>query len=219
LFHGASVALLAGDLPAAEGFVKMLLGLSVKHGVDVWNVIGRCFKGVLLIKRDDVVAGLQELLPALTGLSGMALHLINVQFQAECARALGGAGEVAKGLSTIEGALASCERDEEGWYLAELMRVKGELLLQDSGDQSAATADQCFSRAIEVARQQGALMWELRSATSLAGLRAQQGRLDEARQILAPVYDRFIEGFEMADLCSARTMLESLPSHRVASEC
>ena len=149
----------------------------------------------------------------------MALHLINVQFQVECARALGGAGEVAKGLSTIEGALASCERDEEGWYLAELMRIKGELLLQDSGDQSAATADQCFSRAIEVARQQGALMWELRSATSLAGLRAQQGRHDEARQILAPVYDRFTEGFEMADLCSARTMLESLPSHRVASEC
>jgi len=65
LFHGASVALLAGDLPAAEGFVKMLLGLSVKHGVNVWNVIGRCFKGALLIKRDDVVAGLQELLPRL----------------------------------------------------------------------------------------------------------------------------------------------------------
>src|SRR5258707_9064730 len=90
LFHGASVALLAGDLPAAEGFAKMLLDLSVKHGVDAWNVIGRCFKGVLLLKGDDVVAGLQELLPALASLSGMALHLINVQFPAEGARAWGG---------------------------------------------------------------------------------------------------------------------------------
>src|SRR5260370_22904479 len=99
------------------------------------------------------------------------------------------------------------------------MRVKGELLLQDSGDQAAVTADQYFGRAIEVARRQGALMWELRNAVSLAGLRVRQGRDDEARQILAPVYDRFTEGFEMTDLRSARTMLESPPSHRVASEC
>jgi len=98
------------------------------------------------------------------------------------------------------------------------MRVKGELLLQDSGDRSAATADQYFRRAIKVARRQGALMWELRSAMSLAGLRVRQGRHDDARQILAPVYDRFTEGFETTDLRSARTMLESLPSHRTGSE-
>src|SRR6476620_10990151 len=98
------------------------------------------------------------------------------------------------------------------------MRVKGELLLQDSGDQFAETADQYFGRAIEVARRQGALMWELRSATSLAGLRGRQRRHEEARRILAPVYDPFTGGSETTDLRSARAMLESLPSHRVASE-
>jgi len=212
LFHETTVAFLAGDLPAAEGFVGMLLDLSVKHGVDAWNVVGRCFKGVLLISRDDVVAGLQELRPALADFPGTASNANFVLFHAECARALGRAGEVAKGLLTIEEALAPCELNKEGWYVAELMRVKGELSLQDAGDRSAATAEKYFTRAIEVAQRQGALMWELRSATSLAGLRMRQGRHDEARQILAPVYDRFTEGFETTDLRSARTMLESLPS-------
>jgi predicted ATPase/DNA-binding winged helix-turn-helix (wHTH) protein len=218
LVYGACpVALLAGDLPAADGFVRMMLDLSAKHEVDAWNVAGRCFKGVLLIRRDDIVAGLEELRPALPRLPKTAF-LNYVQFLAESARGLGRAGEVAKGLLTIEEALARCERSEEGWYVAELLRVKGELLLQDSGDQSAVAADQYFGRAIEVARRQGALMWELRSATSLAGLRVRQSRHDEARQILAPVYNRFTEGFETTDLHSARTMLDSLPSHRLGSE-
>jgi predicted ATPase len=219
LFHTACpVALLAGDLLAADGFVRMLLDFSVKHGVDGGNAVSQSFKGVLLIRRDDIVVGLQELRRALASLPKTAFHLNYVQFLAELAQALGRAGEVAKGLLTIEEALARGEHSEEGWYVAELMRVKGELLLQDSGDQAAVTADQYFGRAIEVARRQGALMWELRSAVSLAGLRVRQGRYDEARQILAPVYDRFTEGFEMTDLSSARRMLESLPSHHVGSE-
>jgi predicted ATPase/DNA-binding winged helix-turn-helix (wHTH) protein len=219
LFQAACpVALLAGDLPAADGFVRVLLDLSIKHGMDGWNVVGQCFKGMLLIKRGDIAAGLQLLRPALASSPGTPPHLNYVLFQAEVAQTLGRAGEVANGRLVIEEALARGEHSEEGWYVAELMRVKGELLLQDSVDQSAVIADQYFTRAIEVARRQGALMWELRSAMSLAGWRVRQGRHDEARQILAPVYDRFTEGFEMTDLRSARTMLESLPTRHVRSE-
>jgi predicted ATPase/DNA-binding winged helix-turn-helix (wHTH) protein len=217
-FGACPVALLAGDLPAADGFVRMLLDLSVKHGVGAWSVVGRWFKGALMIRRGDIVAGLEELRPALARLPEKKTFLNYVQFLAEFAQGLGRAGKVAEGLLTIEEALARCERSEEGWYVAELLRVKGELLLQDSGDQSAVTAGQYFGRAIEVARRQGALMWELRSATSLAGLRVRQGRHDEARKILAPVYNRFTEGFEATDLHSARTMLDSLPPHSVGSE-
>jgi predicted ATPase/DNA-binding winged helix-turn-helix (wHTH) protein len=219
LFQAACpVALLAGDLPAADRFVRMLLDFSVNHDVNGGNAVAQSFKSVLLIRRDDIVPALKELRTALAGVPETAFHLNYVQFLAELAQALGRTGEVAKGLLTIEEALARCEHSEESWYVAELMRLKGELLLQESGDQSTATSDHYFSRAIEVARRQGALMWELRSAVSLAGLRVRQGRRDEARQILAPVYDRFTEGFEMADLSSARRMLESLPSHRVGSE-
>jgi predicted ATPase len=219
LFQAACpIALLAGDLPAADGFVRMLLDLSIKHGMDGWNVVGRCFKGMLLIERGDIAAGLQLLRPTLASSPGTAPHLNYVLFEAEVAQALGRSGEVAKGLLVIEEALTRGEHSEEGWCVAELMRVKGELLLQDSADRSAVTADQYFGRAIEVARRQGALIWELRSATSLAGLRLRQGRHDEARKILAPVYDRFTEGFETPDLRSARTMLASLPSHGARSE-
>jgi predicted ATPase len=219
LFQAACpIALLAGDLSAADGFVRMLLDLSVKHGVDAWNVVGRCFKGMLLVRHGDIAAGLPLMRTALTELPETAYHLHYAQFLAESAQALGHSGKVAKGLLTIDEALAQGERNEEGWYVAELMRVKGELLLYDWADQSVVTADQYFARAIEVARRQGALMWELRSAMSLAGLRVRQGRHDEARQILAPVYDRFTEGFETTDLRSARTMLDSLTSHCVASE-
>jgi predicted ATPase/DNA-binding winged helix-turn-helix (wHTH) protein len=212
------VALLANDLPAAESFVRMLLDLSARHGVDGWNVAGRCFRGVLLIRRGDTAAGLELLGTALASMPETAFHLHYVQLLAESAQALARTGEVAKGLLMIEGELARCERNEEGWYVAELMRLKGELLLQDSGDQSAVTADRYFRRAIEVARRQGALMWELRSATSLARLKVKQRWGDEARQILGPVYDRFTEGFETTDLRAARALLESLQSHHVGSE-
>jgi predicted ATPase/DNA-binding winged helix-turn-helix (wHTH) protein len=212
------VAVLTGDLPAADGFVRMLHDLSVKHGMDSWSVVGRCFRGVLLIRCGDIAAGLELLRTALASMPETAFHLHYVQFLAELAQALAHTGQVAKGLLTIEDALARCERNGEGWYVAELMRVKGELLLLDSGDRSIVTADQYFSQAIEVARRQGALMWELRNATSLAGLKVKQGRGDEARQILGPVYDRFTEDFETTDLRAAKALLESLQSHHVGSE-
>jgi predicted ATPase len=96
------------------------------------------------------------------------------------------------------------------WCTAELLRIKGEVLLQASGDRSILAADNCFHEALKVAREQGALFWELRAAMSLARLRMRQDRREEARQALAPVYDRFTEGFETADLRSARAMLEIL---------
>jgi predicted ATPase len=86
------------------------------------------------------------------------------------------------------------------------------LLLRDAGDHSTLAAEECLHRALEAAREQDALFWELRGALSLARLRVRQHRQDDARQILAPVYNRFTEGFETADLRSARAMLESLGS-------
>jgi predicted ATPase len=91
-----------------------------------------------------------------------------------------------------------------------LLRIKGEVLRQQAADQSILAED-CFNQAAEVAREQGALFWELRVALSIARLRVSQGRHHEARAPLASVYDRFTEGFATADLQAARTMLEGLP--------
>ncbi|MDB6102121.1 MAG: transcriptional regulator, partial [Gammaproteobacteria bacterium] len=109
-------------------------------------------------------------------------------------------------------ALASADRGGERWFVAELLRTKGELLLRRDGDQSFSAAEGCFGEALEVAREQDALSWELRSALSFARLRFRQDRHDDARQLLAPVYSRFTEGFETPDLRSASVMLQSLPS-------
>ena len=94
--------------------------------------------------------------------------------------------------------------------MAELLRIKGELLLQETRDQSVAAAEECFYGAIDVAGEHGALFWGLRAALSLARLRIRQDRHDDARQILAPVYDRFTEGFGTADLKQAKALLEQL---------
>ena len=91
--------------------------------------------------------------------------------------------------------------------------MRGELLLAQSAAASAAAdpqAESCFQQAIEVARRQQARSWELRATTSLARLWRKQGRVDEARQMLAEIYDWFSEGFDSADLIEARTLLEEL---------
>ena len=91
-----------------------------------------------------------------------------------------------------------------------MLRVKGEVvLLQDAAPQAAAAEDY-FRRALDWAHRQGALSWELRAAVSLARLLRDQARSAEALALLQPVYNRFIEGFETADLKAAKALLESL---------
>jgi len=108
-------------------------------------------------------------------------------------------------------AMAADREGEHGWYAPELLRIKGEVQLQQTADQSAPTADDCFNQAAQMAHERGALFWELRVALNVARLRVSQGRRDEARALLASVYDRFTEGFATADLQAAHTMLEGLP--------
>jgi predicted ATPase len=98
------------------------------------------------------------------------------------------------------------ETGERHWE-AELYRLRAEILLM-RGDKTEAEAS--LQEAIEVARWQQARSWELRAKTSLARLWRDQGRVDEARQMLAEIYDWFSEGFDSADLIEARTLLEEL---------
>ena len=84
------------------------------------------------------------------------------------------------------------------------------MLLRQAADQSALAAEDCFNQAGEMAREQDALFWELRIALSLARLRMTQGRDGEAKQILAPVYGRFTDGYETSDLRAAKALLDSL---------
>jgi predicted ATPase/DNA-binding winged helix-turn-helix (wHTH) protein len=201
------VALLVGDLAAAECFLAMLLDRSARHALTLWHAWGRYLDGVLRIKHGDALAGLRLLRTTFGELGETRFVLRYTAFVDALAEGLAGAGQVAHGLVTIDEALARSERNEERWCLAEMLRIKGELVLLEGAAKAAVAAEEHFLQALDWAHRQGALSWELRAATSLARLRHQQDRTAEARQFLAPVYDRFTEGFDTADLKAAKALL------------
>jgi len=126
------------------------------------------------------------------------------------AEALGRAGQIADGLAAIEEAIVRSEASEERWATAELLRIKGELFLLQGAPGAAAAAEGQFRQALDWARRQGALSWELRTASSLARLWRDQHRVKEARALLGSVYGRFTEGFATADLREAKSLLREL---------
>ena len=168
------IALLVGDLAVVEHYVGTLLDHSTKHALAHWRAYGRCHQGALVIKRGDVVTGLR-LLRAGFDEFGEARSPVLRLIAFLMAEALGRAGQDAEGLAAIEEAIARSERTEERWAMAELVRVKGELLLLQGAPGAAAAAEDHFRQALEWARRQGALSWELRAATSLARLLRDRG--------------------------------------------
>jgi predicted ATPase len=163
---------------------------------------------VLVIERGDIITGLRLLRPGFEEYGEAASSIFRL-IAFLMAEALGRAGKNAGGLAAIEEAVARFERTEERWAMAELARVKGDILLSQ-GVPGAVAAEDHFRQALDWARQQGALSWELRAATSLARLLRSQGRPADATACLQPVYDRFTEGFGTADLIAAKQLLEAL---------
>ena len=123
------IALLTGDLEAAERSVTMLLYRAERSGLCFWHADARCFEGVLLIRRGDVARGLDILRNALDEFSSVTSHTRYDVFLGELAEALGRVGDVPGGLAALDRALDRTERTEGRWYVAELQRIKGELLL------------------------------------------------------------------------------------------
>jgi predicted ATPase/DNA-binding winged helix-turn-helix (wHTH) protein len=204
------ISFLAGDLDAAERYCAMLLEHTERHPIRLWNLWARAFRGMVVARRDGVAKGLPLLSKALE-LAGEARFLPRFLLPlGEMALYLGESGDVAQGLAAVDETLARCEARDERWYEAELKRIKGELLLRDGNMQSATDAERYFAEAIALAQSQGAQFWELRSALSLARLKAGQGRRDEAYRTLASTCGKFTEGFATLDLRNARAMLADL---------
>ena len=214
-YAACPLALLTGDLAAAEHYGTMLLDHSTRHALAHWRACGRSFQGVLVIQRGDVITGLRLLRagPDEFGEAGSAVLRLIAFLMAE---ALGRAGQNAEGLAAIEEAIARSERTEEHWAMAELVRVKGELLLLQGAPGAAVAAEDHFRQALDWARRQGALSWELRAATSLARLLRDTDRIGEARDLLLPIYERFTEGFGTADLQAGKKCSTSR-THRIAN--
>jgi predicted ATPase len=125
------------------------------------------------------------------------------------AEAYGQAGRYEAGLTAVTEALMAVNNMEERWCEAELHRLQGELLLQLSSD-NHTEAESCYQKAITIAQNQSAKSWELRATTSLSRLQKQQGKREEARQLLSEIYGWFTEGFDTADLKDAKALLDEL---------
>jgi class 3 adenylate cyclase/predicted ATPase len=166
----------------------------------------RAFAAYELGRIDEALALSRSGLASWGGASDRAMKPYRIALLALC---LGHSGRPGEALAQIEDALDRAERTEDKGQLAELWRIKGELLLiLDRPDE--AEAERCFEEAIRVAVGQGAKGWELRVATSLAGLWRRQGKAERARELLAPVYAWFTEGFDTPDLRDARALLDEL---------
>jgi tetratricopeptide (TPR) repeat protein len=206
------VTLLTGDLAAAERAIARLIEAATRSNSPVWKTTGRFLEGKLMIERGEFAEGVAALREASDTASRTGSHSSRAEFLGALAEALAGLGRPGEALDAVNEAISTAGQREGGqrWYVPELLRVKGEMLLRQGSDRFMLAED-CFDQAGEVAREQGALFWELRVALSLARLRVTQNRKNDARQILAPVYDRFTEGFATADLRAALAILDTLP--------
>jgi len=211
LVQGACpVALLAGALPLAKRFTMMLLQQTERHSLKIWHSYGQCFNGELLIKEGDLDAGLPLLQAGIRELGQAKFVQYYTAFLWIFAESLAAAKRVAEGIEVINEALARSADNEERWCAAELLRVKGELILQAAHPNATDQAETLFAESLELARQQQTLSWELRTAASIARLRRRQDRAGEGRKLLASVYSHFTEGFATADLRMAESLLREL---------
>jgi predicted ATPase/DNA-binding winged helix-turn-helix (wHTH) protein len=202
------IALFRGDLAAAKHHVELLRDHSTRHGLARWNAFSRIYQAELVIRGGDINTGLLLLRAGFT--EPAAVRFAPRFFASLMAKALGRVGQIADGLAGIEAVIEQSERTDELWAIAEMLRVKGELLLSQGAPDAGTSAEDYFRRALDRARRQGALSWELRAAMSLARLLRDQGRSADAKALLQPDYDRFTEGFETADLKAANALLDAL---------
>jgi predicted ATPase len=204
------VAFFVGDLDAAEQHVTLLLDHSRRQGLDFWQAYGRCFEGVLVIKRGEVAEGLAMLGAALDGLRSIQFGVYYNVFVSEFAGALGRVGRYQEGLVAIDEALARAETNEERWYLAESLRIKGELILRSAEPDAAREAERLFRESLDWSRRQETPAWELRASMSLAMLWRDTNRREDARKLLSTSFARFKEGLATADLQTASRLLNEL---------
>jgi predicted ATPase len=237
-FAGAGVNMFLRDVPVVHAHTEMLMKLSQEQGFPYWLAWGAVRQGWVLAEQGQVEAGITKMRQGMDIVQSTGAELSISYILAQLAEAYGKVGQEAEGLPLLAEALARVEKTGERWYEAELYRLKGELILQESktnpgrvsgkpkasqkskgkSQKSKITSPQgvtqevegYFQKAIEIARRQQAKSLELRAVTSLARLRQQQGKCHAARNTLSEIYYWFTEGFDTVDLKAAKVLLEEL---------
>jgi predicted ATPase len=173
------------------------------------RAFGSLLHGWVLVQQGQTQVGIEQITQGLTAWRATGTEIVQPYFLALLAEAYGTTGEPHAGLTVLAEALTLVDTTGEQWYESAIYWLKGALLLQQSSD-NQAEAEICFQHAIRIAQSQQAKSWELRAATSLARLWQQQGKRDEARQVLGDVYRWFTEGLDTVDLQDAKALLAML---------
>ncbi len=205
---GCIIPLRLGKLQIAETAIARLKDHAQSHGLSSYYANGLCFEGRLAFKRGDAATAKRLLRAGLKNLHQTQSETLYTLFLTGLAEVLMASAHLGAALAAADEALQRTEHSNALWWMPEAIRIKGEALLSCESD--ACRAEDHFRRSLDQAHRQGALSWELRSATSLARLLRNQDRSAEAMALLQPVYDRFTEGFETADLKAAKALLDAM---------
>jgi predicted ATPase len=205
-YGGCLFSLMCRDAQSLKDYAEELIRLA-RERLEAWSGMGEYYLGGALAQLGQVQEGLAQVREGIgivrsrgvaVGLSVALASLAEVQARV---------GRSEEALAALAEALAFSEQTDERYSEAELYRLGGELLLMQGNETEAEIS---LHQAIEVARRQQAKSWELRATTSMARLWQQQGRIEEARHLLAEIYAWFTEGFDTPDLTEARTLLEEI---------
>ncbi|RXT36495.1 ATP-binding protein [Bradyrhizobium betae] len=201
------VFLWVGDWANAETLIERLIDHSARHFLGPYHAVGIGQKGKLLLRRGDVDGGIEHLRRSQATLYATRHRIMTTVFATALAEGLGAQNQLDEALRTINEAIAEIPDHGESFDMPEMLRVKGDILVQ-SGD--AAEAEHCLRKSLDLSRRQCALGWELRGAISLGQLWRQTGKAGEARDLLAPLVARYQEGLQSRDLVAARDLLVAL---------
>jgi predicted ATPase len=201
--------LLRRECEGTEALVDQLTNVAKDQGFPFWWALADILRGYLLVAQGQPSSGLELIQRSFAKFKDTGAKLMEGYFLYLISQCCRSAGRVDEAASTLEAALKTVDVTGENWFAPELHRTKGDWMMAGGHDQPREI-EQCYQRAIEIAGQQSAKMWQLRAAMSMARLWRDQGKRDEARGLLTPVYNWFTEGFDTLDLKEAKALLDTL---------
>jgi predicted ATPase len=206
---GAMVYHMRRDVSAVYEHAEAAVALSTAQGFPLWGAMGMCGRGWALAMQGRGEEGVAQVRQGIAAWRATGAAIVVPWFCILLAEISDHLGHLADGLQALAEAHTLVEQHEDRWWEAEISRLRGVLLLRQTGT-PPAEAEAWLQRALDVAHRQEAKSLERRAAMSLARLWQQQGKQAEARALLAPIYGWFTEGFDTADLQEARALLEEL---------
>ena len=211
LVFASLVHINCGNYSTASRLLDELVALADEKGGAAWKAAGMTVQGFVLAVSSKGLDAVQAIASGWAAYRSTGTTWLTPTYLLHLALAYAEIGQFGDAGRCIDEAITVAERTKEKWWEAEIDRMAGEIALR-SPEHDAAKAQACFERGLDIARSQQARSWQLRAATSLARLWRDQGKPLEARDLLAPVYAWFTEGFDTLDLIEAKALLDELAS-------